>query len=145
MAEHELWRGEAAERYRIMDAMEEDRAAREQHALRSADPRISNDEEYRRRLDEQWRRHQPQQNAPANHRGRGPKGYQRSDERIADDLNERLTNHRELDAREIQVSVTGAEVTLSGVVESRSARRLTEDIAESVLGVRHVMNNLRVR
>ena len=89
MAKQELWRGEAAERYRIMDAMEEDRAARERHALRDADPRVSNDEEYRRRLDEQRGAHGPQQSDASSHRGPGPKGYQGSDDRILEDLNER--------------------------------------------------------
>ena len=84
MAKQELWQGEEAERYRIMDAMEEDRAARERHALRDADPRVSNDEEYRRRLDEQGRAHGPQQDL--NERGAmavDRKGEQGSKEEIA--------------------------------------------------------------
>ena len=145
MAKQELWQGEAAERYRIMDAMEEDRAARERHALRDADPRVSNDEEYRRRLDEQRGAHGRQQSDASSHRGPGPKGYQGSDDGILEDLNERLTDDQQLDASEIQVSVTEAEVTLTGVVECSSGRRRAEDIAESVSGVRCVMNNLRVR
>ena len=36
------------------------------------------------------------------------------------------------------------EVTLTGSVESRHAKRLAEDIAESVSGVTHVENRLRV-
>ena len=79
------------------------------------------------------------------HRGRGPKGYQRSDERIRDDVNDRLTDDPHIDASEIEVSVSGREVTLSGTVNSRFEKRHADDIAESVSGVTHVQNNLRVQ
>src|SRR5215212_6730036 len=78
------------------------------------------------------------------HRGRGPKGYTRSDERIREDLCDRLTDDPRVDASEIEVTVTNREVTLSGTVDSREAKRRAEDIAESVGGVTHVQNNLRV-
>jgi osmotically-inducible protein OsmY len=35
-------------------------------------------------------------------------------------------------------------VTLSGTVTSRMAKRRAEDLADSVSGVEHVQNNLRV-
>jgi hypothetical protein len=76
--------------------------------------------------------------------GRGPKGYQRSDERIREDVNDRLTDHPAIDATEIEVRVTAGEVTLSGTVESRRVKRLAEDIVDSVRGVRDVHNELRV-
>lgn len=79
-----------------------------------------------------------------NHRGRGPKSYQRSDDRIRDDLNDRLTDDHRLDASEIEVAVEAREVTLSGLVQSRQDKRRAEDIADSVSGVTHVQNNLRV-
>ncbi|MCG7391851.1 BON domain-containing protein [Microvirga sp. ACRRW] len=79
------------------------------------------------------------------HRGRGPKGYQRSDERILDDVNDRLTDDPHIDASEIEVSVSSREVTLSGTVNSRFEKRHAEDIAEAVSGVTHVQNNLRVQ
>ncbi|HXR89686.1 MAG TPA: BON domain-containing protein, partial [Steroidobacteraceae bacterium] len=40
---------------------------------------------------------------------------------------------------------SNGEVTLNGAVDSRQAKRCAEDIADSVSGVRHVQNNLRVR
>lgn len=80
----------------------------------------------------------------ASHRGRGPRAYRRSDDRIREDINDRLTDNDWLDASDIEVSVVSAEVTLSGTVDSRYAKRLAEDIAESVSGVSHVQNNLRV-
>ena len=79
------------------------------------------------------------------HRGRGPKGYTRSSERIREDVSDRLTDDPHLDASEIEVSVTGTEVTLDGTVDSRAAKRRAEDWAEDVTGVTHVQNNLRVR
>jgi osmotically-inducible protein OsmY len=79
------------------------------------------------------------------HRGRGPKGYTRSDERIREDVNDRLTDDAYVDASEIEVAVSGCEVTLTGTVDSREAKRRAEDCAESVSGVRHVQNNLRVQ
>lgn len=78
-------------------------------------------------------------------RGRGPKGYTRSDERIAEDVNDRLTDDRYLDATDILVSVSGSEVTLDGEVTSRSDKRRAEDIADDVSGVSNVQNNLRIR
>lgn len=79
------------------------------------------------------------------HRGKGPRGYQRSDDRITEDVNDRLTDDPALDASDVQISVSEAEVTLNGQVASRWAKRRAEDCADSVSGVRHVQNNLRVR
>jgi CBS domain-containing protein len=78
------------------------------------------------------------------HRGRGPKGYQRSDDRIREDVNERLTDDVMIDASEIEVAVQNREVTLTGTVRNRDEKRRAEDVAESVPGVTHVQNNLRV-
>jgi len=76
--------------------------------------------------------------------GLGPKGYQRSDERIREEINDRLMANDRLDASDIEVQVKNGEVTLTGSVDSRSAKRLAEDIVESVAGVHEVMNQLRV-
>ncbi len=89
--------------------------------------------ERRRRMDEQ----RP-------HRGRGPKGYRRSDERIQEDVNDRLSEGY-LDATDITVMVEGGEVTLTGTVNNRSDKRRAEDIAEYVSGVTNVENRLRVK
>src|SRR5919205_2651124 len=78
------------------------------------------------------------------HRGKGPKGYTRSDERIREDVADCMWLNSWLDASDIDVTVTNGEVTLTGTVRSREEKRRAEDIAESVPGVRHVQNNLRV-
>lgn len=82
--------------------------------------------------------------ASPDRRGRGPKGYVRSDERIREDVCDRLCDDRMVDASEIDVAVAGSEVTLSGTVNTREERRRAEDCVEQVLGVTHVQNNLRV-
>ena len=79
------------------------------------------------------------------HRGRGPRNYQRSDDRIREDVNQRLTDDPYVDASDIEVGVENREVTLTGTVASRSDKRRAEDIADSVSGVTHVQNNLRVQ
>jgi osmotically-inducible protein OsmY len=75
--------------------------------------------------------------------GRGPKGYQRSDSRILEDVCDRLT-YSDVDAGEIEVRVTNGEVTLAGSVRNRWDKRRAEDVAEEVSGVRDVHNNIRV-
>lgn len=78
-------------------------------------------------------------------RGKGPRNYQRSDERVSEDINDRLADDYLIDASDIEVTVRSCEVTLSGMVENRDAKRRAEDIAESVSGVKNVENRLRVR
>jgi osmotically-inducible protein OsmY len=80
----------------------------------------------------------------ADARGQGPKNYTRSADRIREDVNDRLTDDPIVDARDLEVTVSGTEVTLAGTVTSRDQRRRAEDIAEGVTGVTHVQNNLRV-
>jgi osmotically-inducible protein OsmY len=91
------------------------------------------------------RRRQDDMRSAEHHRGRGPKGYQRSDERIREDVNDRLTDDPHVDASEIEVAVANREVTLTGTVNSRFEKRHAEDLAESISGVTHVQNNLRVQ
>lgn len=78
------------------------------------------------------------------HRGKGPKGYTRSDERIRDDVNDHLTADHYVDATHIDVVVASCECTLNGTVATRDQKRRAEDIAEAIMGVKHVQNNLRI-
>ena len=79
------------------------------------------------------------------HRGRGPKSYKRSDSRIQEDINDRLTEDPYVDATYIEVSVSEGDVTLTGLVVSREDKRRAERLAEEVSGVGDVQNNLRLR
>jgi len=78
------------------------------------------------------------------HRGRGPANYTRSNERLLEDANERLTRDPHIDASKINVTCSDNEITLDGTVDSRSAKRRAEDIVDDISGVKHVQNNLRV-
>lgn len=78
------------------------------------------------------------------HKGKGPQSYKRSDDRIREDVSDRLTDDGQLDASHIAVAVQDGEVTFSGSVSDRRAKRRAEDIADNVSGVTHVQNNLRV-
>ena len=91
--------------------------------------------ERRRRMDESM-------NGP--YKGRGPKGYQRSDQRIMEDVCDRLSDHPALDASNIDIKVEGSEVVLTGTVNTREDKRRAEDLAESISGVTNVQNQLRV-
>jgi osmotically-inducible protein OsmY len=84
-------------------------------------------------------------NRLGSHYGKGPKGYVRSDERIREDVCDRLSDDDEVDASEISVSVKDGEVTLEGSVTDRHSKHRAEDIAESVSGVRDVTNRLRAK
>lgn len=75
--------------------------------------------------------------------GKGPKNFRRSDERIREDVCQRLTDHPAVDASEIEVTVQDGEVTLIGSVEDRRMKRLAEDVAGEVPGVRDVHNQIR--
>jgi osmotically-inducible protein OsmY len=77
--------------------------------------------------------------------GKGPKGYRRADERIQEEINEELTRHSDIDASEIEVKVSNGEVTLTGTVDHRDAKRMAEDCAERVSGVTDVQNQIRVQ
>ena len=77
--------------------------------------------------------------------GRGPRGYQRPDERIREDVCDRLTEASDIDASEIDVRVDAGVVILTGTVDSRAAKRRVEDSAGTVRGVKDVQNQLRVQ
>lgn len=81
---------------------------------------------------------------PLKHRGKGPKGYMRSDERIKEDVCDALMDDNEVDASEIEVSVKKGEVTLEGTVDSRQAKRRAEQCADRCTGIIDVHNNLKI-
>jgi osmotically-inducible protein OsmY len=78
------------------------------------------------------------------HRGKGPRGYHRSDERILEDVNDHLYLDPYIDATDIEVQVDKHQVILSGTVANRDAKRLAEEIADSIPGVENVENRIRV-
>ena len=79
-----------------------------------------------------------------NFRGRGPKGYRRSDSLIKDDVSEALYRSSEVDASEIEVFVNEGDVTLKGFVTSRLQKKNAEATVEHLAGVEDVFNELRI-
>jgi hypothetical protein len=74
---------------------------------------------------------------------RPPRGYQRSDERIREEVCDTIVRMG-IDAGDVDITVEDGEVRLSGTVDNRRDKRRLEDLAELVPGVKHVTNALRV-
>ncbi|PZX34611.1 conserved hypothetical protein; putative phospholipid-binding: alpha/beta predicted fold BON domain [Cupriavidus phytorum] len=75
----------------------------------------------------------------------GPKNYRRGDDRIHDEVCDRLAHAQELDVSEVTVRVQDGLVTLEGHVGDRRSKYDIEEIAERVFGVQDVINHIRVR
>jgi hypothetical protein len=80
-----------------------------------------------------------------NHRGKGPRGYRRSDERIMEDIIDRLNADRALDLSEIEIEVRDGDIYLSGNGRDRITRHRIEDIVNNVPGVKNIENAIRSR
>jgi len=76
--------------------------------------------------------------------GRGPKGYVRSDDRLNEEINERLMRDPDIDASEVEVRVENCVVTLGGSVADRNEKYRVEDLVARVMGVKDVTNQLRI-
>lgn len=75
--------------------------------------------------------------------GRPPKGYTRSDERIREDVCDRVG--MEHDASDVEVKVENGIVTLTGTVPDRQTKYALEEIAERVSGVKDVQNQVTLQ
>lgn len=78
------------------------------------------------------------------HRGKGPRSYRRTDDRIHDDICERLTRHPLIDASMMDVHVENGEVTMTGEVLDRRMKYMAEDVVDDVFGVTEINNRLKV-
>jgi hypothetical protein len=76
--------------------------------------------------------------------GKGPKGYQRSDERLREDISERLMHAGEIDSSEVSVSVVSGKVVLEGSVPERYMKHAIEDMVDACPGVQDIDNRVRV-
>jgi hypothetical protein len=122
--------------------------------------RSNNDRDYRRDDNENWwdrtkdkvsgwfsdddNDDRRDRNYGVSHRGKGPSDYRRSEDRIREDICDRLTDDDRVDASNISVQIDNDAVILSGTVSSREEKRRAEDLVESISGVRNVENRLRV-
>lgn len=93
-----------------------------------------------RRIDPQGRDSQQR-----DFRGKGPKGFRRSDARTREIICEHLTEHPHIDASEIEVEVSEGEVRLSGCVGDRRTKYAVEELVEHCAGAADIDNQLRVQ
>jgi osmotically-inducible protein OsmY len=78
------------------------------------------------------------------HRGRGPKGYRPSDERVTEIICDRLTDDPFIDASGVTVDVRNGEVTLQGRVSVRQQKFAIEEVVAHVAGVNEIDNRISV-
>ncbi|MCC6909671.1 MAG: BON domain-containing protein [Phycisphaerales bacterium] len=77
--------------------------------------------------------------------GKPPKNFQRSSDRIRDDIAERLMSEPGIDASDVDIRMQERNVVLEGTVPDRWMKRYIEDVAEEVMGVEDVENHIRVK
>jgi osmotically-inducible protein OsmY len=94
--------------------------------------------------DDAERRRDRDHRSSASHKGKGPRGYTRSAERIKEDVCERLSDDPFVDASDIEIRMEDTEVILAGMVHSRQEKRRAEDLVDSISGVTNVQNQLRI-
>lgn len=82
--------------------------------------------------------------AGRSYRGMGPRSYTRSDERLLEDVNERLTEDDYLDASDVSVRCVNGVITLEGTVAERWMKHRAEDLADASSGVKQVDNRIQV-
>jgi osmotically-inducible protein OsmY len=82
--------------------------------------------------------------AVGDHSGEGPKSHADPDERIVEEIGQRLTRDVDLDASKIEVRSASGAVTLSGTVSTSEAKRRAEELSAPVAGVNQVTNALLV-
>lgn len=76
---------------------------------------------------------------------KGPKGYERSDDRVREEIIDQLLTNAHVNLEDVSIDVSNGEVTLSGTVEDRRSRYDIEAIADGVWGVKDINNNLKVK
>jgi osmotically-inducible protein OsmY len=74
---------------------------------------------------------------------RGPKNYQRSDERILEDVSERILHSAHVDASEVTVTVRDGIVTLEGTVPELWMKHAIENISFITFAVVDVENRIK--
>ena len=74
----------------------------------------------------------------------GPKGYQRADERIREEICDELMQMDHIDSSDVTVVVTAAKVRLDGTVPQRWMKHAVEDLADACPGVQDVDNRIQI-
>lgn len=79
------------------------------------------------------------------HYGKGPRGYERSEARVLEEVCEVLARDPDIDASDVSVTIDNREVTLEGTIENRRMKHDAENLIEEIQGVVDVHNHLKVR
>lgn len=82
--------------------------------------------------------------AAPDYRELGPRGYQRSDDRIYEEVCEALRDEPNVDATDISVTVRDRIVFLEGFAHNRMEKRIAEAVSEEIPGVLDVRNEIRL-
>jgi hypothetical protein len=80
-----------------------------------------------------------------NHKGKGPKGYRRTDDLIKEDICEALYRNTGVDASEIEIFVKDGVVKITGFVTSPEQKMMAESAIENLTGIDEIFNDLSVR
>jgi hypothetical protein len=75
---------------------------------------------------------------------RGPKGWKRTDERLKEDICERLYHTQHIDSSDVTVEVKDGKVMLEGSVPQRGMKHALEDLIDACPGVTDIDNRVRV-
>ena len=81
---------------------------------------------------------------PGPYSGIGPSGYDSAGDPIGQEVFSRLTQHGQIDAANIEITIDNGEVLLEGTVDSEETKRLAEEAVESIMNVNNVQNLLQV-
>ena len=75
----------------------------------------------------------------------GPKGYQRTDQRMREDICDQLMRTGHIDSSDVTVEVSGAKVQLEGSVPVRWMKHIIENLADACPGVQEIENRISVK
>lgn len=81
---------------------------------------------------------------PGPYSGLGPV-YDDAGDPTGQEVASRLTQHGQVDATNIEITIDGGEVLLEGTVADEEAKQLAQEALESVAGVSRVQNELQVQ
>ncbi len=76
--------------------------------------------------------------------GVGPKGYARSDERLKEEISERLSDDPDIDASDVSIECSNGKITLSGQVDERWMKHHIENLVDRSSGVKDIDNRLTI-
>ncbi|MDQ3399039.1 MAG: BON domain-containing protein, partial [Deinococcota bacterium] len=82
--------------------------------------------------------------APGPYTGMGPKAYESAGDPLGQEAALRLTQHGQVDASNIEITIDNGAVLLEGTVVSEEVKSLAEEAIRSLEGVGDVQNLLEV-